>query len=140
MVQAGDWPELDPAPTIQAAQNALPEARQGELSIVLTDDAHIQALNRDYRNKDKPTNVLSFPQDGLLLGDIILALETVQREATDKGVSFGDHAAHLLIHGYLHLLGYDHQNDKDALQMEALEIKALASLNIDNPYEIDDDI
>ena len=117
----------------------LDKPRRGELSIVLTDDAHIHALNRDYRDKDKPTNVLSFPQDGAMLGDIILAWETVQREAEEKHISSADHFTHLIIHGFLHLHGYDHEIDADAMQMEALEIQALSALNIDNPYEIRND-
>ena len=110
----------------------------GELSIALVDDADIQALNRDYRYKDKATNVLSFPQEGPLLGDIVLALETVQREAAEKSISLEHHVSHLIIHGFLHLQGYDHETDETAREMEALEISALAALNIDNPYEIHD--
>ena len=110
----------------------------GELSIALVDDADIQALNRDYRHKDKATNVLSFPQEGPLLGDIVLALETVQREAAEKSISLEHHVSHLIIHGFLHLQGYDHETDETAREMEALEIAALAALNIDNPYEIHD--
>ena len=137
--QAGDWPPLNPERAVQAAIAVLDKPRQGELSIVLTDDVHIQQLNRDYRHKDKPTNVLSFPQDGAMLGDIILAWETVQREAAKKHVSLGDHFTHLVIHGFLHLQGYDHEIDAEAKQMEALEIQALSALNIDNPYEIRND-
>lgn len=137
--QAGDWPPLNPERAVQAAIAVLDKPRQGELSIVLTDDVHIQQLNRDYRHKDKPTNVLSFPQDGAMLGDIILAWETVQREAAEKHVSLGDHFTHLVIHGFLHLQGYDHEIDAEATQMEALEIQALSALNIDNPYEIRND-
>jgi probable rRNA maturation factor len=115
--------------------------KSGELSIALVNDAEIQALNRDYRGKDRPTNVLSFHNDGPapLLGDIVLAFETVQREAADKFVSIEDHTAHLIIHGFLHLQGYDHATDEKAAEMEALEIAALAALNIDNPYEIQDE-
>ena len=119
-----------------------------EIAIRLTDDAEVHALNRDFRGKDKPTNVLSFPQvqddlleslansdDGeILLGDIVLARETCMREAEEKGVSVVDHATHLIIHGTLHLVGYDHMDDASATAMEALEVKALASLGIANPY------
>lgn len=119
-----------------------------EISIRLTDDAEVHALNRDFRGKDKPTNVLSFPQvqadllvglansdDGeLLLGDIVLARETCVREAAEKGVSVEDHATHLIVHGTLHLVGYDHMDDANAAAMEALEVKALASLGLANPY------
>lgn len=119
-----------------------------EVSVRLTDDAEVQTLNRDFRGKDKPTNVLSFPQvqddlleglansdDGeILLGDIVLARETCAREADEKAISVADHATHLIVHGTLHLLGYDHMDDVSASAMEALETKALASLGIANPY------
>ena len=124
---------------INQIQDILDSPKLGELSIALVSDSDIQALNRDYRHKDKPTNVLSFPQDGPLLGDIILALETVQREAAEKSISLEHHVTHLIIHGFLHLQGYDHETDEMAAEMEALEIAALASLNIDNPYEIHDE-
>ncbi|MGV7120256.1 rRNA maturation RNase YbeY [Sphingopyxis sp. 550A] len=119
-----------------------------EIAVRLTDDAEVHALNRDFRGRDKPTNVLSFPQvqadlldtlsnsdDGeILLGDIVLARETCAREAAEKGVSIADHATHLIVHGTLHLVGYDHMDDPSAQAMEALEVKALASLGIANPY------
>jgi probable rRNA maturation factor len=123
---------------INQIQDILDRPKLGELSIALVDDADIQALNRDYRHKDKATNVLSFPQEGPFLGDIVLALETVQREAAEKSISLEHHVSHLLIHGFLHLQGYDHETDETAREMEALEIAALAALNIDNPYEIHD--
>ena len=112
----------------------------GELSIALVNDAAIQVLNREYRHKDKPTNVLSFPDNGPapLLGDIVLAFETVSREAAEKSITLQDHVTHLVIHGFLHLQGYDHETDATATEMEVLEIAALAALNIDNPYEIHD--
>ena len=118
----------------------LDKPKLGELSLAFVSDIEIQKLNRDYRDKDKATNVLSFPDAGPapLLGDVVLAYETVKREAADKSVSISDHVTHLIIHGFLHLQGYDHETDADAAQMEALEIKALKSLNIDNPYEIHD--
>jgi len=123
-----------------------------EVAIRLTDDDEVQALNRDFRGNDKPTNVLSFPQvqpdlletmsnsdDGeILLGDIVLARETCVREAAEKGVSVADHATHLIVHGTLHLVGYDHVDDHGAEAMEALEVKALASLGIANPYAVQD--
>lgn len=119
-----------------------------EVAVRLTDDAEVQTLNRDFRGKDKPTNVLSFPQvqddlleglansdDGeILLGDIVLARETCAREADEKAISIADHATHLIVHGTLHLVGYDHGDDASAGAMEALEVKALASLGIANPY------
>lgn len=119
-----------------------------EIAVRLTDDAEVHTLNRDFRGKDKPTNVLSFPQvqadlleslansdDGeILLGDIVLARETCVREADEKEISVEDHATHLIVHGTLHLVGYDHMDDAGAAAMEALEVKALASLGIANPY------
>jgi probable rRNA maturation factor len=111
-----------------------------ELSVVLTDDAEQQELNRQWRGIDKPTNVLSFPQIepfapvAGLLGDIILARETLEREAAELGTSFTDHFTHLLVHGFLHLLGYDHVEEADALAMEALETQILQSLGIADPY------
>ena len=118
----------------------LETSKLGELSLAFIDDKAITALNRDYRDKDAPTNVLSFPDMGPapLLGDIVLAYETVLAEAGEKSISVEEHVTHLVIHGFLHLQGYDHETDADAAQMEALEIKALAALNIDNPYEIHD--
>ncbi|WP_260580646.1 rRNA maturation RNase YbeY [Sphingopyxis sp. PET50] len=119
-----------------------------EVAVRLTDDAEVHRLNRDFRGKDKPTNVLSFPQvqedlleslansdDGeILLGDIVLARETCTREAEEKGIALVDHAMHLIVHGTLHLVGYDHMDDASAGAMEALEVKALASLGLANPY------
>jgi len=140
-IQSETWPDC--SALIEAAVKAvaaeLDGPREGELSVVLTDDTQIQALNRAYRGKDKPTNVLSFPQSGALLGDVILAYETVMREASDKHVSFEDHMSHLVMHGWLHLQGFDHQTDKTAEEMEAIEITALAKLGIDNPYQVSDE-
>ena len=145
-VQFKDWTEqlsdIEALAKGAVAQilSKLENPKLGELSIALVSDADIQTLNRDYRNKDKPTNVLSFPDDGPapLLGDIVLALETITREATEKSISFEHHVTHLIIHGFLHLQGYDHQTEETAAEMESLEITALAALNIDNPYEIRD--
>lgn len=118
-----------------------------EVSIQLTDDAEVRELNRDYRGKDTPTNVLSFPMietqelaDGLLgpeqlLGDVVLAFETVAAEAAAQGKTLQDHGLHLIAHGFLHLLGYDHETGAaDAEAMEALERSALAELNVADPY------
>jgi probable rRNA maturation factor len=106
-----------------------------ELSILFTDDAHIQELNRDYRGVDKPTNVLSFPQaSGPLLGDIVLAYETVLNEAALAGKPFRAHMGHLIVHGFLHLLGLDHVAESEAEEMEALERAALARMGIADPY------
>jgi len=123
---------------LSAIARTHPEGRTGELSIVLTDDIQVRMLNRDYRDRDRPTNVLSFPQPDPMLGDIILARETVEREAADTGISVEHHLAHLVMHGWLHLQGFDHQTDDEATAMEALEITALAALGIDNPYAVED--
>lgn len=119
------------------------------MAVVLADDAFIRNLNHTYRSKDKPTNVLSFPAEEELerlaasrikrdgqceLGDIIMAFETVEREAKEQGKRFADHATHLLVHGTLHLLGYDHEDDKQAAAMERREIKILKNLGVENPY------
>lgn len=113
-----------------------------ELSLVFTDDANIRTINSKWRHIDKATNVLSFPafsiqpgqRPGPILGDIVIARETVQREAQEENKSFDDHLSHLIVHGLLHLTGYDHQNDEEAEQMETLERKILASLGISDPY------
>lgn len=149
-VQAGDWDEKFEALAEKAANAALtmagdlPEGAV-ELSIALADDALVQQLNRDYRGKDKPTNVLSFafedaegPDAGddapTMLGDVIVAQETVAREAAEQGKSFDAHFMHLVAHGVLHLLGYDHEADEDAQEMERLETAAMAALGIPDPY------
>ena len=140
-IQSEGWPDCESLAgrAIAAAAKQLDTPRLGELSLVLSDDAQIQALNKTYRNKDKPTNVLSFPQAGQLLGDIILARETLAREAAEKAISFENHLTHLIIHGWLHLQGFDHLTDETAKEMEAIEIAALAMLGIDNPYQVSDD-
>jgi probable rRNA maturation factor len=114
----------------------------GEVSIVLSDDDHIRELNKHHRGIDKATNVLSFPAAPVnapgaprLLGDIVLAYETVAREAKDESKPFLNHAAHLVVHGVLHLLGFDHENDGDAEKMEAKERSILSALGIPDPYE-----
>jgi probable rRNA maturation factor len=138
-----------------AALQVAPELANPRLSasVLFTSDVEVQALNRQWREKDKPTNVLSFPmldRDELLdlpaegppelLGDISLACETCAREAAEKGVPLENHAAHLVVHGLLHLAGLDHEiSAADAAAMEALEIKALAQLGIADPYGDADD-
>lgn len=119
--------------TLIAAQH--PTEAPLEISIVLTNDEEIQTLNREYRGQDKPTNVLSFPQDvPILLGDIVVAYETLARETNEQNKSFKDHFTHMLVHGCLHLLGYDHIQEAEAENMETLEITILSSLGIKNPY------
>jgi len=118
---------------------SLPQKTFSEVSLALMNDTKIQQLNAQFRDKDKPTNVLSFPGmeiDGFtpLLGDIVLAYETVVREATERSLKLKDHVVHLIVHGFLHLQGYDHENDADARIMESIEIKTLEGLGIDNPY------
>lgn len=148
--EAGGWAEDAEWLAERAALAALgaaydDEEGPAELSVVLADDALVQRLNREYRGKDKPTNVLSFAlteaeepeaQEGVpvMLGDVILAYETVAREASEQGKSFKDHMTHLVMHGVLHLLGYDHETDDEAEEMEALETRLLATLGIADPY------
>jgi len=192
MVQAENWPEQGwqglAERVVEAALTATPYAplltalTPVEIAIRLTSDAEVQALNRDYREKDKPTNVLSFPmlereeldelltrhpresgdpsdnenrspddmdsrfrrndessEQEILLGDIILAYETCAREATEKDIPLADHAAHLIVHGTLHLLGYDHMGDAEALEMETIERQVMAALGLHDPYDDEDD-
>ena len=135
------WPELGAlvSRAVEAARAESDVTRGGELSVVLADDTRVHALNRDYRGKDTPTNVLSFPMAEAtgLLGDVVLARETLEREALAQGKTFADHTAHMLVHGVLHLLGYDHLDDAEAEDMERREVRALARLGIDNPYGSD---
>ncbi len=116
---------------------------EGEVSLALTDDAAIKALNRDWRGIDKPTNVLSFPATApklagvpALLGDVIVAYETLAREAAEEDKPVLHHLAHLAVHGYLHLLGYDHGTDSEAEAMEAMERDILSTLGIADPYAL----
>ena len=115
-----------------------------EVSVVLANDDLLHVLNREYRNMDKPTNVLSFatldsddpvPDEGPYpLGDIILSYQTIDREANEQGKFFKDHFTHMIVHGTLHLVGYDHQTEDEATHMETLEIRILEKMNIQNPY------
>jgi apolipoprotein N-acyltransferase len=112
--------------------------KNAEVSIVLVDDNEIKQINREYRNINKPTNVLSFELgDDVLLGDIYISLDTVVREAKQEKISVEHHVAHMVVHGVLHLLGYDHINDKEAIVMETKETKILSKMGIKNPYASD---
>ncbi len=151
-IEAGGWP---PEETLRAlARRAVDAACAqlkldvgSELSMLFTGDAQIRKLNVAWRGKDTPTNVLSFPASpmvagdapGPVLGDIVLAYETVVREAGAEGKPFEDHLAHLVIHGLLHLIGYDHESDDQAEVMEALERKILHDLAIADPYDVTGD-
>jgi probable rRNA maturation factor len=125
-----------------ASVRALPDASR-EVSIVLTNDEAIRRLNRDWRKIDKATNVLAFPAAKLpgqgdaapaVLGDIVIAYETTAREAAAQAKPFAHHLAHLAVHGFLHLLGYDHDSDKEAVEMERLEARILARLDVPDPH------
>ncbi|MGR6329927.1 rRNA maturation RNase YbeY [Sphingomonas sp. XXL09] len=158
------WPEGDwEAIATRAARAAIERTPHGELlatpavveiSLRLTSDDEVHGLNRQYRHKDKPTNVLSFPMvqpdlidtvsqnsdDGeVLLGDIVLAHGVCAAEAAERGIGVADHATHLMVHGVLHLLGYDHIEDDEAEGMEEIERQALATLGIADPYLIQED-
>jgi probable rRNA maturation factor len=125
-----------------AAAAAAVSAKDGELAVVLTDDSAIRALNRDWRHKDAATNGLSFPVGTRragrgaprLLGDIVIAYETTEREARAGGKPFAHHLAHLAVHGFLHLIGYDHAADDEADEMESMETAILAALLMPDPY------
>jgi probable rRNA maturation factor len=148
LVEAGTWPARRPLRKLveTAVKATLAEvAAQGEaaeLSVLFSDDEHIQQLNNEWRGKDKPTNVLSFPAfpvavgDRLppMLGDIVLAAETVAREAELENKPLEHHLTHLVVHGTLHLLGHDHEEESEAEEMEAIERRVLARLAIPDPY------
>jgi probable rRNA maturation factor len=150
-VEADAWLEALPdceGVAREAARAALMAPSSGEsasasegasVTILLTDDAEVRQLNRDFRKQDKPTNVLSFPAaDTALghLGDLTLAYETCAREAAQQGKSLGHHLAHLVVHGVLHLTGWDHEADADAEAMEQLEREVLARLGVPDPYAV----
>lgn len=153
-VEDGGWPEeavlaalsqrvLGAAADYLAREEDQPFPQMApELSLVFTNDDSIQEINAEWRGKDKPTNVLSFPafplepggMPGPMLGDIVVARETVEREAVDLDKTFDDHLTHLLVHGFLHLFGYDHLEKDEAEEMEALETRILAGLGLSDPY------
>ena len=146
----GDWSGFGPidqaiqqAAAALARHRRLQPARGSEASVVLGSDALVRRLNRTYRGKDAPTNVLSFPyrkppggalDDGTYLGDVVLAVETVRQEAAGRGIEPIHHLQHLVVHGLLHLLGYDHQADAAAEEMEGLEAEILATIGVADPY------
>ncbi|MDQ2877683.1 MAG: rRNA maturation RNase YbeY [Pseudomonadota bacterium] len=154
----GDWDTIADCAARAAIErsthaNWLTRAVAIEISVRLTNDDEVRTLNAQYRHKDKPTNVLSFPMvqpdlldavantdDGeVLLGDIVLAHGVCAVEAEERGISLQDHATHLIVHGTLHLLGYDHMGDAEAEAMECLEVDALSSLGLADPYLIRED-
>jgi probable rRNA maturation factor len=148
IVEAGDWPPqgdlagLADSAVAAAMRQARPALAPGaEIAIVFTDDGHIETLNRRYRGKAAPTNVLSFPagppiagRHGPLLGDVVLARETVVAEADERQVPLADHLTHLIVHGFLHLLGYDHETDREAVVMEGLETAIMQTLGKSDPH------
>ncbi len=147
-VEAGGWGDGSKLEKLlqNVIQATFSELKQyqgaAELSVLLTDDDEIQTLNREWRGKDKPTNVLSFPAFSVspsnplprMLGDIVIAFNTVTSEAQNEGKPFDAHLSHLMVHGLLHLLGYDHESDEEAEEMEELERRILESLAIPDPY------
>ena len=156
-IDAGEWENLSEleAMALKAFQAVLTEKQffmaktvlnGSEVSLLFTDDAKIKAINYDHRDQNKPTNVLSFPQHepdagrfGPYLGDLVFASETIIREAALEKKPLSHHLQHLMIHGFLHLVGYDHETDIEAEEMESLEVKILDQLQIPNPYDLPDD-
>lgn len=148
VVEAGAW--ASPARLRRLASRALDAAvararpklaGDSEVTLLFSDDAHVRLLNKRYRRKDRATNVLSFPGTpvmagalGPLVGDIVLAAETVAREADEEGLALDDHLIHLIVHGFLHLIGYDHEENGEAEVMERLETAILGDLGIADPY------
>jgi len=147
VLDSGDWDAVAGAVAlVHSAAAALADEvdlSPSEACVALSDDAQVEALNTSFRGKAKPTNVLSFPAPQgadpgharRFLGDIVLALETLQREAVEQGIPVEHHLQHLVVHGLLHLLGHDHERDAEADAMEALEVRILARLGIPDPYD-----
>jgi probable rRNA maturation factor len=148
-----DWPDaaqtealIHEAARALAAHDVMHGLKPASACIALSNDAHVQTLNASFRGIDKPTNVLSFPApdspaplDIEPIGDIVIARETLAREAAEKGIPLADHLRHLTIHGLLHLLGYDHEEEAEAVAMENLETEILSGLGIPDPYGDRDD-
>ncbi len=150
LLDDGHWPNFEvserlilSAATALSVHPAFRKNKPAEACVALSSDAAVRKLNANYRKKDKPTNVLSFPAnpsfprdvEGICqLGDIVIAGETVERESSEQEIAPAHHLQHLVIHGLLHLLGYDHETSADARKMEGLEIEILAGLGIANPY------
>ena len=128
---------LDVSSIIELARAHLTIKKTTNLSVLLSNDEDIQQFNATYRAKDKPTNVLSFPCDSIkgYVGDLVLSYETIKKECQSSGKELEEHATHMIVHGFLHLLGYDHVVESEAEIMETHEVKILASLNIKNPYD-----
>ncbi len=147
-VEAGEWPGEERLVALAAACIDAALARLGmrdaesEISFLFTDNEAMRGLNAEWRGKDKPTNVLSFPafelspgdSPGPMLGDIAIAYETVRDEAALEDKPFDDHLRHLIVHGFLHVLGYDHENDAEAEEMETAERAILADIGVPDPY------
>ncbi len=141
-VECGGWRRALPsvrrwAGRVYDAASARAPALKGSIALLLADDSRLKALNARHRSRDKATNVLSFPSGAQapdFLGDIAIAYETCLREAREKHVRPADHASHLLVHGLLHLVGFDHETDGEALGMEALEVEILEALGVADPY------
>jgi probable rRNA maturation factor len=146
-IQSPLWNDHNSEATVRRAIAAAAprDTQDAELSVLLTDDAEIRTLNAQWRQQDKPTNVLSFPVpdtgsgQSRLLGDIVIAYETTAREAESEHKPFEHHLSHLTVHGFLHLLGYDHESDDEAETMERLEREILARLDIADPYATHDE-
>ncbi|WP_300059435.1 rRNA maturation RNase YbeY [uncultured Roseobacter sp.] len=161
LIEAADWSRIPLEPLAEKATRATLEhlglpVEQSSISLMACDDDRIGILNATFREKPTPTNVLSWPSDELgagedgktprdpipdfdgtyELGDIAIAYETCAREAAELGKSLEDHVTHLIVHGILHLLGYDHVRDRDAALMQALEVEILGKLGLDDPYRI----
>ncbi|MBF2717351.1 rRNA maturation RNase YbeY [Agrobacterium vitis] len=152
-IETDGWPDeaelealstriLDHAADFIAAEGQPFASMPAEVSLVFTGDTEIQAINSEWRGQDKPTNVLSFPaypiepgdKPGPMLGDIVIARQTVEREAAELEKTITDHLTHLMVHGFLHLFGYDHMTEDEAEEMEGLETRILAGLGLSDPY------